>query len=100
MLSLLTRRSITHAARGVKPLHPSDPNAKIPIYVNGVRTFPPTIDETGKITYYYEFPEDWKPYTYNYVNHGWLIASQVFLWSAVFAYEYKMKAAIEKEREQ
>ncbi|CAG9321256.1 unnamed protein product [Blepharisma stoltei] len=99
VLTRLLRRSFTLAARDVKPLHPSDPKAKIPIYVNGVRTFPPTIDEHGRITYYHEFPEDWKPYSMNYVGHGWLIVTQIFLWASVFFYDQKIKNITEKERE-
>lgn len=93
------QRSVHLAARNLKPLKKGDPEAAKPVYVEGNRVFPPTVDEFGNVTYYHEFPQDWKPFSYNYVGHGWLFTSQVLLWTAVFYYEYRMEKFSEKQRE-
>jgi hypothetical protein len=85
--NVLIRRSSQLGARALKPLKKGDPEASKPVYINGVRTFPPTIDENGTITYYHEFPEGWKPYSNNYAGHGWLIVSQILLWATVYTYK-------------
>ena len=82
------------AAQSLKPLKKGDPNALLPQYVNGVRVFPPTVDENGNITYYQEFPEGWKPYSYNYTGHGWLVSLQIVLWYGVYVYS---KASAERK---
>ena len=91
MIRILSRRSSQLAATSLKPLRKGDPEASKPVYVKGHRVFPPTIDENGNITYYYEFPEDWKPYSLNYKGHGWLVLCQAALWLSVFSYAKESK---------
>ena len=93
------RRNFSLASTNLQPLKKSDPEAGKAVYVNNKRVFPPTLDENGNITYYYEWPADWKPYSYNYRGHGWLFTSQVLLWFSVFYYDHRMKLQTEKERE-
>ena len=63
------------AARALKPLKKGDPEAGKPVYIDGHRVFPPVEDELGRVTYHYEFPEEWKPYSFNYTGHGYMLAS-------------------------
>jgi hypothetical protein len=86
LIKAILRRTSNLAARSLKPLNKGDPEAKKPVYVDGIRVFPPTIDENGNVTYHQEFPAGWKPFSYNYLGHGWLIGSQMLLWGAVFVY--------------
>jgi hypothetical protein len=75
MATILSRRFSNLAARKLKPLPKGHPDAHKPVVVNNTRVFPPTIDETGNITYYREFPNDWKPYSFNYHGYGWLFST-------------------------
>lgn len=86
IVSQIIRRSSQLAAKAMKPLKKGDPQASKPVYIEGVRVFPPTIDENGNVTYYQEFPAGWKPYSYNYVGHGWLVATQILLWGSIYFY--------------
>jgi hypothetical protein len=65
----------------------------------GKRIFPPTVDEHGNVTYYYEFPEDWRPWEINYVGHGWIFATQVLLWLGVATTLHKSDQYAEKPRD-
>lgn len=94
------RRSFTnYAARKLEPVSPADPKAKIPVIIDGKRVFPPVKDEHGNITYHFEFPADWKPYSFNYNKHGWLVGSQVLLWGLVLFYDVRMREQSEKARD-
>lgn len=95
-ISVIFRRSSQLAAQVLKPLKKGDPEASKPIYVNEVRVFPPTVDENGNITYHQEFPAGWKPYSYNYHGHGWLVATQILLWAAVYLYDESSESRKEK----
>ena len=75
MLSRIPRRFLQQATMNVKPLPAGHADAKKPIYVDGKRAFPPTVDDFGNVTYYHEFPADWKPWSLNFVGHGWIIAT-------------------------
>lgn len=86
IITQIVRRTSQLAARALKPLKQGDPAAKLPVYVDGVRLFPPTIDQNGNITYYQEFPAGWKPYSFNYVGHGWIVVTQLMLWWSVYLY--------------
>lgn len=86
------------AAKNLTPLKKGDPKARIPVYVDGKRVFPPVIDPKGVITYHYEFDQGWRPYTFNYSGHGWLILSQVLLWWGVWKYDEDMEELTEKSR--
>ena len=96
----LPRRFFTSlVAKQLTPIKKTDPAAKIPIVFDGKRVFPPTVDEAGNVTYYYEFPNEWKPYSLNYVGHGWMIALQAVMWGSILLYDDRMKQWTEKERD-
>ena len=97
-LNFLGRRTFSIVAREMTPLRKGDPEAAKPVNYKGKRVFPPTVDENGNVTYYHEFPGGWKPYSFNYVGHGWLVASQVVLWLGVLSYEVNSENSAEKER--
>ena len=86
LVGQLLRASSKLAAQSLKPLPKGHPEATKPLYVNGYRVFPPTIDESGNVTYYQEFPMGWKPYSMNYIGHGWLVGSQILLWLGLYIY--------------
>ena len=96
IVSTILRRSSQLAARALKPVKQGDPSASKPVYVNDIRVFPPTVDINGNITYYQEFPAGWKPYSYNYHGHGWLVGTQLLLWYAVYLYDDSSKSRKEK----
>ena len=87
LVSKILRSTSNLAARSLKPLPAGHPDAKKPVYINNTRVFPPTVDVNGNVTYYQEFPAGWKPYSYNYIGHGWLVGSQILLWLALYVYQ-------------
>ena len=86
LVSKILRSTSNLAARALKPLPAGHPDSKKPVYINGTRVFPPTIDSNGNVTYYQEFPAGWKPYSHNYIGHGWLVGTQILLWLGLFVY--------------
>lgn len=96
---IISRRYSELAARKLTPLRKGDPEANKPVVVDGTRVFPPTVDEFGTVTYYREFPDDWKPYSFNYYGHGWIIAGQVLFWTGLYSYERKMDIIRQKPRD-
>jgi len=101
LLARVPRRLMASlAAKQLVPLKKTDPLARVPVVVDGKRVFPPTVDDAGNVTYYYEFPNAWKPYSLNYTGHGWLACLQVLLWGTVYLYDQRMTSWAEKEREE
>lgn len=100
VLFRIPRRAVADlVARKLTPLKVGDPAAKIPIVFEGKRVFPPTIDSAGNVSYNYEFPNEWKPYSLNYVGHGWMIIAQALMWGSLYIYDERQKQASEKERD-
>ena len=98
LINSLIRRTSNLAARALKPLKKGDPEARKPVDIDGIRVYPPTIDENGNVTYYQEFPAGWKPYSYNYHGHGWIVFTQLLLWYAVYAYDESSDTRKEKDK--
>jgi hypothetical protein len=102
MLRLPVKRFIVDinelAAKKLTPLKKGDPAARIPVYIDGRRVFPPVIDPKGVITYHYEFDEQWKPYTFNYTGHGWMIGTSILLWWSVWFIDQEAMRRTEKPR--